>query len=178
MDNFNSQISPIKTDPAYLSFRGTVMGIRDFQDTSRHSGGCTKIFEVQDESGNIVNFVVTPRTYFFRQIKIYVGMPVIGFYDASAPAILIFPPQFEAIVMGLDNGWETIMVDYFDNSLLNQGGTLKLNVTGMTDIILENGQNFTGNLASRDLAVLYGPSTRSIPSITTPTQIVVLCPEK
>lgn len=154
----------------YLSFQGIVTNIHN-QDNR----GCTKLFQVQNQENGIVHFVVSPDTYVIDQVKIERGMNIIGFYDANAPTILIYPPQYQALVLGVANPWQNIKVDRFGRNLVSQDQTLKLNITGSTDIILENGQEFTGSLANKDLIVIYSASTRSIPAQTTPERIIVMC---
>ncbi|MFT9497260.1 hypothetical protein [Anaerosolibacter sp.] len=106
-----------------------------------------------------------------------VGDIVVGFYDANAPVPLIYPPQYRAIVMSRLVLGQNVKVDYFNEQLVSSDGTLKLNIAPFTQIILENNQAFTANLANRNLIVLYGPTTRSIPAQTTPYKIIVLCPK-
>ena len=53
--------------------------------------------------------------------------------------------------------------------------TLKLNITPYTNIVLGNGQAFSGNPGNRNLIVLYGATTKSIPAQTTPYKIIVMC---
>ncbi|MGF7184242.1 hypothetical protein GGQ84_000325 [Desulfitispora alkaliphila] len=69
---------------------------------------------------------------------------------------------------------QNIKTDRFDSNLVSSDNMLKLNITDETDIILEDGTAFEGELANRKLVVTYEASTRSIPAKTTPTEIVVL----
>ena len=63
------------------------------------------------------------------------------------------------------------MLTSSDNSLI-------LNMSGRTMVTLPNGQLFNGDLAGKLLLVVYGPTTRSIPAQTAPTQIVVFCTQR
>lgn len=160
----------------FLSFTGRVMGIEDFQImTNDPQAGCYKLFTLADRDGSIVNFVVEPATYFVRHEKVRVGDVVTGYYDANAPVPLIYPPQYRAIVMAKAHPDYLVKVSFFNSQLLSSDGTLQINPTRQTEIILENGQDFIGNLANRDLIVIYSASTRSIPAQTTPSTIIVLC---
>ena len=100
---------------------------------------------------------------------------VTGFYDANAPVPMIFPPQFRAIVMARDTQYQNVKVDYFNNQLVSSDNNLKLNIAPWTQIVLENGQAFTRNPANRNLIVVYGATTKSIPAQTTPYKIIVMC---
>lgn len=105
-----------------------------------------------------------------------------GFYDADAPVPLIYPPQYRAIVMAkahtdrfVSVRDRFVSVSFFNSQLLSSDGNLKLNLSRQTEIVLENGQDFNGNPANRDLIVIYGATTRSIPAQTTPYKVIVLC---
>lgn len=125
--------------------------------------------------GTLVNFVVTPNTYFVDHVMVSRGDMVTGFYDANAPVPLIFPPQFRAIVMARDTLYQNVKVDYFNSQLLSSDNNLKLNIAPRTQIVLENGQAFSNNPANRNLIVVYGATTKSIPAQTTPYKIIVMC---
>ncbi len=80
-------------------FFGTVTLISDLWTGGESPSGCYKLMTVQSRDGNTVNFVITPTTYFVGHAMISLGDSVIGFYDLNAPAPLIYPPQYRAIVM-------------------------------------------------------------------------------
>ena len=159
----------------FLSFLGTITRIDDFFTGSEEPSGCYKLISVQNRDGSMVNFVVTPTTYFVDHIMVAVGESVIGFYDANSPVPLIFPPQYQAVVMAKATVGQNVKVDYFNSQLISSDGMLKINITPFTQILLENGQVFTKNPANRNLIVVYGPTTRSIPAQTTPYKIIVMC---
>lgn len=160
---------PNRNNSQYLFFEGTVADLSNIGDD-----GCTKMMMVRGVYKDIVNFVIQPDTYIIDQTKIKAGMPVKAFYDANAPAVLIYPPQYNAVVIAA-NVAQNVVVDWFDKNLINKGQTLKLNISPKTEIVLENGQEFTGSLGNRNLIVMYSATTRSIPAQTTPDKIIVLC---
>jgi hypothetical protein len=88
--------------------------------------------------------------------------------------IMIYPPQYEAKVILVMNQVFNIKVDHFDKDLVSADGTLKLNISKETEVILENGTKFTGDLSNRKLVVFYDISTKSIPAQTSPLKVVVL----
>lgn len=160
----------------FYSFNGTIIGITDFftgQNDNRE--GCYKFFTVENETGIIVNFVVSPSTYVVDHEMLAVGDSVTGYYDGDAPAILIYPPQYPAIVMVKEDFNRNVKVSYFTNQLLSSDGQLQLNLSPETQIILTNGQQFSSYPGNRDLIVFYQFTTRSIPAQTTPYRIIVLC---
>lgn len=160
----------------FLSFTGIVTGIHHFE-TGMHGGmqNCTNLFIVENERREIVHFVIQPDTYFVNHETIKRGDRITGYYDANAPTILIYPPQLSAIVIAKESNQYFVKVSYFDEALVSDDGQLKLNISNETIIQLENAQQFQGSLANRNLIVIYGPTTRSIPAQTTPYKIIVLC---
>lgn len=160
----------------YQPFSGTVTMINDFAITpSGENEGCYKLMSVNDGSGRQVNFVVEPKTYFVDQAMVGVGDRVTGYYDADAPVPLIYPPQYRTLVMVKEKRGQNVKVDFFNSQLVSSDGMLKLNLSPGTQLLLENGQRFTKSPANRNLIVIYGPSTFSIPAQTTPYRIIVLC---
>ncbi|MBZ9685443.1 hypothetical protein G9F72_003635 [Clostridium estertheticum] len=162
----------------FQPFYGIITMINDFWIEANGKGnGCYKLMSVDNGNGTLVNFVVSPSTYFVDHVMVAVGDMVTGFYDANAPVPLIFPPQFRAIVMARNTLYQNVKVDYFNSKLISSDNFLKLNIAPDTKIVLENGQAFTQNPANRNLIVIYGATTRSIPAQTTPYEIVVMCDE-
>ncbi len=160
----------------FYSFEGTITGITDFNTNQNgNREGCYKFFTIENEEGMVVNFVVSPSTYVVDQEMLAVGDYVTGYYDGDAPAILIYPPQYQALVMVKETPNQNAKVSFFNTNLLSSDGQLQLNLSPETQIVLTNGQQFSGYPGNRDLIVLYQFTTRSIPAQTTPTRIIVLC---
>lgn len=160
----------------FQPFHGMVTMIDDFRINETGEGaGCYKLISVENIDGVLVNFVVAPDTYFVDHVMVRLRDMVTGFYDANAPVPLIFPPQYKAIVMAKDNPYQNVKVDYFNSQLISSDNNLKLNIAPWTKIVLENGQAFTRNPTNRNLIVLYGATTKSIPAQTTPYKIIVMC---
>ncbi|WJE53676.1 hypothetical protein QRE66_05245 [Bacillus cereus] len=159
----------------FQSFDGTITMINDFVTGSTEEIGCNKLISVDNGYGTLINFVVKPNTYFIDYATVVVGDKVTGFYDANVPVPLIFPPQFQAIVIAKYTPYQNVKVDNFNEQLESSDGKLKLNISPSTQILLTNGQFFTGNLTNRNLIVIYGLTTMSIPAQTTPYKIIVLC---
>lgn len=160
----------------FYSFNGIITGITDFltgQNDNRE--GCDKFITVENETGMVVNFVVSPSTYVVDHEMLTVGDFVTGYYDGDAPAILIYPPQYLALVIVKENYNRSVKVSFFNNQLLSSDGQLKLNLSPETQIFLTNGQQFSRYPGNRDLIVYYRFTTRSIPAQTTPYRIIVLC---
>lgn len=159
----------------FQSFNGIITMMNDFFVGTNHDGGCYKLVSVDNGQGLYVNFVVEPTTYFVDHVMVRIGDRITGFYDANVPVPLIYPPQYRAIVIAADSPYQQVKVDYFNEQLESSDGQLRLNISPNTPILLENGQQFTGDLTNRDLIVSYGATTKSIPAQTTPLQIIVMC---
>ncbi|MEA5084626.1 MAG: hypothetical protein VB018_10840 [Lachnospiraceae bacterium] len=159
----------------FYSFSGTVTSISDFMTSSDDYEGCYKIMSVDDTQGRLVNFVIAPTTYFVKQEMVLVGDRVTGYYDGDAPVPLIYPPQYRALIVVKNSSSGNFKVDYFDCNLVSSDGKLKLNISNKTKITLINGQAFSKSPANRNLIVVYSASTRSIPALTTPSEIIVWC---
>ena len=160
----------------FLSFSGFVTTIDDFWISESGEGaGCYKLMTVEDGYGSIVNFVVSPDTYFVDHVMVRVGDNVTGYYDANAPVPMIFPPQFRAIVMARNTPYRNVKVDYFNSQLVSSDNKLRLNIAPYTHIVLKNNQAFSMNPANHNLIVIYGATTKSIPAQTTPYKIIVIC---
>ncbi|OPJ61281.1 hypothetical protein [Clostridium oryzae] len=164
------------TEQKFAGFSGVVTRIEDFyaiQDDA--SAGCYKLMALENIDMGQVNFVISPGTYFVDHQMIEVGDEITGFYDANAPAILIYPPQYPAIVIAKNSVYRNVTVDYFNNQLVSSDGNLKLNIAPSTKLILTNDQPFNRYPGKRNLIVVYGPTTKSIPAQTSPYKIIVLC---
>jgi len=160
----------------YNSFSGTVTMIQDYlAGSDEELKGCFKLMSLLSEDGSIVNFVISPTTYFLDHVMVSVGDRVTGFYDVNVPVILIYPPQYQALIIVKDSPYQNVKVDYFNSLLISSDGQLQLNLSSHTPILLQNNQSFTLSPTNRNLLVVYGFATFSIPAQTTPYKIIVLC---
>lgn len=155
----------------FHSVTGVVKSIADF----RGSDG-TKLVTIETEQGEPANLVVSADTYILNSTPITKGSSVTVFYDAHAPRIMIYPPQYpaETIIVNSEKQMPNIKVDVFSRNLVSSDHSLKLNISEQTQIISRNGKAFSGDLADKKLLVVYEQSTKSIPAQTTPIKIVVL----
>jgi hypothetical protein len=160
----------------YAPIYGTVTDLTPLRTTSSDSS-CSLLVSVTSESIGQVDFIVTPQTYVLDQHTFMVGDSITAIYDTKAPVPLIYPPRFTAVVLVEDDDGYEVMLDYFDQDLLNRDQTLKLSLSDQdeTEILLSNGQSFFFNPGNHYLLVMYMFTTRSIPAITTPQKIVVFC---
>lgn len=153
----------------YGSFTGTVKKI-----TVREDVPGTKYILVENEAGKQANIVLTKNTFVLDNSDITKDAVITGYYNANAPMIMIYPLQYLAEVVIVNNQKFNVKVDIFDHNLISDDNTLSLNISPETKIVSPTGTPFTGDLAGHKLLVIYGPSTRSIPAQTKPDKIIVL----
>lgn len=159
----------------YLSVFGRIKSIEPVGYGSQQAYGCMMLMGVEGEADNFVNFMVTPATFVLDYEQLKVGMNAVFYYRADAPAPLIYPPQFSAVVVVPEQEGRFVYVGNFDEELISVDASLQLNVEDSVEVVTTNNQKFLGNPANKDLVVSYTNSTRSIPAKTTPEKIVVLC---
>lgn len=144
--------------------------------TIRQSGNnCCEVEASIINPSGITNIRVTPDTYVAGSIRLLPGMTVTAFYDGNAPVPLIFPLRYTAVMIGRKSPQETIYAGYFDENLIAADQKLALNISESTQIITANGQRFLCSPGNHILMVYYTVTTRSIPPLTTPRKIIVMC---
>ena len=135
---------------------------------------CSLQVSIINNSG-VSNFIVSPSTYVIQEVRLRAGMLVTAFYDSNLAIPLVYPPEYQAVIIGRKNANETIYAGWFDEDLLAVDQSLKLNVEPSTQIMTSNGQRFNCSLEGQLLIVYYSVSTMSIPPQTTPRRIIVVC---
>ena len=135
---------------------------------------CNQMIALRTEDG-VVNFFITSDTQVINSRMLRRGMRIAAFYDSTLPVPLIFPPQYQAVMITVLGRNEQIELNYFVGNLIAADNSLQLNVGRNTVVRTINGQMFTCSLGDRMLLVYYSATTRSIPPQTTPEKIIVLC---
>jgi len=163
--------------PVFGSLTGTVVSIEvidaDFS-----------IINVESEYGAAV-FMTNFNTFTLGN-EPEIGDTITGHYLLGMPMIAIYPPQYNVSVIVnndsvQDDGLPFVHVCRFfplsygdDGQLISADGQFIVNVGSDTEVILQNGEAFDGELAGRMLVVTYAITTRSLPPQAIPIQIVVL----
>lgn len=165
----------------FVPFSGTISEVRPFYDADQKEvpGNYYVLVDADKESaedwGAQVNFAINEHTYMLNDNELKVGSKFVGYYDQSAPMLMIYPPQLTAVVAGVDvEEKSTIKIAYFDENGVSADNELKILNTDKAEIILQNGEKFDGDLTNRLLVVFYDISTKSLPPQTSPKKIVVL----
>lgn len=160
----------------FSSVEGVVTDMKRMPISANDDTGCVMLMTLQGKGGEVTEFYIDLATFFLNCITIQKGDRVVAFYDNTLPVILIYPPRYHAVFVARSLPSErTIKLDYFDSDLTSSDGMLRLNLSPKTKILLPNNQTFLGTPSDRYLAVVYSRSTKSIPAITTPVEIIVLC---
>ena len=160
----------------YLNFSGRIKSIEPVGYGSQQAYGCMMLMGVEADDNSFVNFMVTPATFVLNFERLSVGMNATFYYRADAPAPLIFPPQYNAVVVVPVQEGHMVYVGYFDEKLVNEDNTLQLNLSNEVQVLTTNNQVFLGNPSNHDLVASYFGSGRSMPAQTTPEKVIVLCP--
>lgn len=160
---------------SFGSMTGTIVEMTPMRLGNRRADACRIFVTVEDMDGNTINFIMTPSTYVVDFTTLSVGMRCTFWYRADAPVPLIYPPQYNAVVVAQERNDRFVNVSYYNSALINEEQTLQLNIDGTVDIRTTNNQYYQGNPANHNLVVSYVTSTRSLPAQTTPRRVVVLC---
>ena len=135
---------------------------------------CHEMIALRTEDG-VVNFFITSDTQVINSRMLRRGMRIAAFYDSTLPVPLIFPPQYQAVMITVLGRNEQLALNYLDGKLIGADYYLQSKVGRNTVVRTINGQMFTCSLGDRMLLVYYSATTRSIPPQTTPEKIIVLC---
>ena len=164
--------------PYYLSVTGTVVSVED----DANQEGWLRV-SILDNDGNPAYLILTEKTVYPFVKDLAEGDAVTGYFMANAPMITIWPPQYTIAIMvaGMPTD-SNFRADRFyawegndDGYMLAQGGQFAFLIGEDTEVILANGDDFYGgDIEGRRLAVIYGPSTRSIPEMATAIKVIVL----
>lgn len=127
--------------------------------------------------------VLDANTLSFKSQKdLQEGMEVTVIYPKNSPMALSQPPMSSSAVLVIINSPKnSIEVAYFDENLVNEANTLKLNIGENTVIMNIKGERrvFTADdIKNKNAAVIYDVTTRSIPAQTTPLFVMILDDEK
>lgn len=165
----------------YLVQKGEITEI----DTTKHG---TRILVGDYNNGIFFNLqpkvpVLDANTLSFKSQKdLKEGMEVTVIYPKNSPMALSQPPMSSSAVLVIINSPKnSIEVGYFDENLVNEANTLKLNIGENTVIKNIKGECrvFTADdIKNKNAAVIYDVTTRSIPAQTTPLFVMILDDEK
>lgn len=158
---------------SFPSITGVIAAVHSLAD-DRGNDLCSFLLDIQSADGP-VSLLLTSSTYVYDCECLENGDSITAFYDPNAPVPLIYPPRYTALVIVKTENGTQAALDVFDETLTNSDGTLRLNPDQHTDITTPNGQKIHGSLGGHMLLVLFSASTKSIPALAVPKDIVVFC---
>lgn len=165
--------------PKYIEFKGKIV---DINSKDKHF---SILLENDSEEGMDKLIVHVPEDMilvnaetmdFVSREELKNGMEASIFYPENTPMALSNPPQLtpKVIVLGKEET-NNVLVDRFDEDLLNSAKNLKILVNDDIEIIDEEGNKVKKeDLKDRDLIIFYDIVLRSYPGQTTPKKIIVL----
>ena len=160
----------VEFEVTFLAFTGEVVSIEplvvDDEPVADH-------YFITLDLGVVTAVFRTDDFTFVLGDPIAVGDTITGFHDANLAVPMIYPTQYSPKVI-VNGDFENVAVDRFDEELVSFDGSLQLIIGEDTEVILQSGAAFDGDLTNRALVVVYDVSTRSIPAITTRSLVVVL----
>ena len=169
-------VPPIATLPpegAPPSLKGT-FGSFTGKVTAAESTPGIMYLMLEDTSGQKARFAIYTNAHNLNGARYEVGQNLIAFYDKSAPATMIYPPQYTAHSLAAASEDLSIFVGQFDQDNVSFDGALKITPAATTEFVMPDGTKYEGALQGKTVAVFYAAATRSIPAITTPQKIMIL----
>jgi len=165
--------------PYYGEFSGLVKSIATWSDPDGIESSALLVLLENKVDGvtTQVNFIVDQSTQMLTDNELKEGSQATGFYRSDVPSPTILPARHHALLLAVNvPEGQFIKAARFDDELISDDKTLKLNIGEKTEIVLNNGEAAPEGLklGGLRLAVFYGESTRSMPAITTPIRIIVL----
>lgn len=160
---------------SFGSVSGRIVDLMPYGMRGMGTDACVMMATVEDEEQNITNFMISPTTYIVDFVTLSVGMMCTFWYRLDVPVPLIYPPQYQAVVVAQMKDNRSVEVSRFDEMLVNETHTLQLNLGDKVKLRTSNNQKYQGNPANHELVVIYDMATRSIPAQTTPLEVIVLC---
>ena len=135
---------------------------------------CTQVITLSVE-GQPVNMILSDDTFVVDTMRLMPGMRVAAFYDNTLPVPLIYPPQYQAVLIAVVRPEEDVNLSWFDETLTASDQSLKLNLYQSTVLSTLNGQPYFCFPSNHFLLVYYAAATKSIPPQTAPNRVIVLC---
>lgn len=160
----------------YEPVEGIISNIEPIRTGKNRQEDCCNLFiTLQLDNRSIANFTIDNTTYFIDQVNVKKGDSVTAFYDSRLPVIMIYPPQYRAVVIARRTRNRFVTVAKFNRELVSDDGSIRLNISDKTRIVMRNGQSFLCGIEGKHAAVVYSVSTKSYPAVTSPSEVIVLC---
>jgi hypothetical protein len=164
--------------------------VQPLSEFARARGVITEIGEFEAAEGSIIvsikdsylgvsrsNLIIDNNTILLLEDELETGASIIGFYDATLPAPLIYPPQHRAVVVST-RVYETQM-GRFDGEFLRGYRMIYILISDdmEMEIVFQNGEAFYGDLSElegRAMVIIHSPTDMAVPFAIVPEKIIVL----
>ena len=87
-----------RREKSYRGVQGTIVSIEPTRIGNRRADGCLMFVGLENQDGDLVNFMVSPTTFVLDFVMLREGMDVTMYYRTDEPVPLIYPPQYRAAV--------------------------------------------------------------------------------
>ncbi len=88
-----------RREKSYHGVQGTIVSMEPTRIGNSRADGCMMFVGLEDQDGNLVNFMVSPTTFVLDYVMLQEGMEVTMYYRTDEPLPLIYPPQYRAAVV-------------------------------------------------------------------------------
>ncbi len=97
---------------------------------NRRADGCVMFVGLEDQNGNLVNFLVSPTAFVLDYVMLREGMEVTMYYRTDEPVPLIYPPQYQAVAAAYTPHGLNAYLDVFNSMLTNSGSAPDVGADG------------------------------------------------
>ena len=151
--------------PNFMQFRGKAVEVTSYEDTYFVLLECP-------ETNDQTRFLVDVQSALLIDGELAEGMDLVGWFDSTMPAPMIWPPQHRAVVLMEESPYNVFLTRFYENDgvLVSGDGIHSLDITDETGIILADGNPFEGELDGRKLLVEFYEEGR----VLSPARITVL----
>ncbi|MGF7058228.1 copper amine oxidase N-terminal domain-containing protein [Brassicibacter mesophilus] len=169
-----------KEELDYMRVEGTIKEVRSHEgklsilvQNGDEEGSGEMVFNISDE----LLIINQSSKDSFDKKELKEGLKIEAFYRKDVPMIMVYPPQISPDLLIINSEDEAGSIEYsrFNEELVNEDNSLKLNISDETSIVSQYGEKLTKEeLSNKELVVFYTITTRSIPAQTNPEKIIVL----
>ena len=149
-------------DANYISFQGEVTEVADNKITVKENENNSIMFHLS------TMIIGTKDGQVMEAKDIKAGDKVMAIYTSHTPMALSYPGQMTPMMIIVQNSDNNVKLDKFNEELVSFDGSLKLVINETTKLeAYKTKQAIAGkDLLNKELLVIYGATTRSIPAQT------------
>lgn len=149
-------------DAKYISFQGEVTEIADNKITVKENENNSIMFHLS------TMIIGTKDGQVMEAKDIKAGDKVMAIYTSHTPMALSYPGQMTPMMIIVKNSENNLKLDKFNEELVSSDGSLKLVINETTKLEAYKTKQLIAekDLLNKELLVIYGATTRSIPAQT------------